>query len=111
MIFFKDGKNAFKAMKARIFINKQLIKSRKFPMISARILAWLFLGGLAIALLGGASIKTGLTSLLFPDMNFMLLHSRLIYVLPVLLLLHIITMKVAYAPPKALNPPGLKHRS
>lgn len=95
-IFIKDRKNAWKAMKARFLINKQLYASKNRRLIFSKLVAWLFAVCLVAAFAGGVFVKTGITGLLFPDMNFLLFHTRLKFILPVLLIIHIVSMKTSY---------------
>jgi hypothetical protein len=101
LLAMKKRKLAWQAFAARMFISKK--DSKNYLLLTAKITAWLFLLSLVFSALAGIFIKTGLAAELFPDTNFLLLHTKAIYVVPILLIVHILTMGAAYHKKKAAD--------
>lgn len=94
LLVIKKRKLAWQAFSARFFISRK--DTGKVLLLIAKITAWMFLISLIISAFSGISIKTGLAAKILPDTNLMLLHSKAIFMVPALLVVHIITMVVAY---------------
>lgn len=91
----KNRKLMFAAMKGRLLINKNDIKSKKTMVIISKIIAWIFVSMLFLSALEGVLIKTGIFTRILPDINFFKLHRSLVFFMPVLLVSHVVTMKIA----------------
>lgn len=94
LLFMKKRKLAWHAFSARIVITKK--DGKNALLIAAKTAALLFLVSLIVSAFSGIFIKTGLSVKLFPDTNLFLLHTKAIFIVPILLIVHIVTMGAAY---------------
>lgn len=92
--FLKNSKPVWTSFKVRLTIRRSDLNNPS--LLTAKISAWLFLLSLLLLILGGIFIKSGLSARLFPDINFLRLHTRGIMLVPPLLMLHVITMMRLY---------------
>ncbi|NTV90677.1 MAG: hypothetical protein HGA22_10040 [Clostridiales bacterium] len=94
IITMKEPKLAWKALEGRLFIRARDKGNKK--LLVAKITAWAFLVCLAIFAVAGIFIKSGLGSMLLPGVNLITVHMKGVYLLPPLLVLHVVTMIIAY---------------
>ena len=101
LLIMKKRKLAWQAFAARMVISKK--DTSNVLLLIAKITAWLFLLSLVISAFSGMFIKTGFGAKLFPDTNLLLLHTKAIFIVPILLIVHIVTMGAAYHKKKAAD--------
>lgn len=94
LLFMKKRKLAWHAFTSRMVVSKK--DSKNALLVTAKITAWLFLLSLVISAFSGILIKTGLAAQILPDTNLFRLHTKAIFMVPILLLVHIVTMGAAY---------------
>ncbi len=92
LIMFKERKMIWKALIFRLAIQDKDLGDWK--VASAKIVAWLFLISLVYSGILAILVKTGIGILLFPETNLFLLHTKAIYPVIPILMLHIITMMI-----------------
>jgi hypothetical protein len=95
LLLIKNNKMVLKAFKARLLISKKDLAQKKPMVMISKGAAMLFGLGLVILLVNAILIKTGLAVTLFLHFNSLLFHVRFVYVMPMLAVLHAVTMKAA----------------
>lgn len=93
--FSGSRKQMFAALKGRLLINKNDIKNKRTLTIISKVIAWIFICMLLMVAIEGVLIKAGILANLIPNINFLKLHRSLVFIMPVLLVVHVITMKIA----------------
>lgn len=109
-LFYKDKKTLIAVFKGRLFINKFDRKNNKKLLIFSKTIAWVFLAGLLFSMLGGIVIKTGILTNALPDLNLLKFHIKLVYVMPFILILHVVTMKIAMSIKPVSNNSNVKKK-
>ncbi|HCP15519.1 MAG TPA: hypothetical protein DIT32_07145 [Peptococcaceae bacterium] len=94
LIFLKNRKPVWTAFTVRLSFNKNDFKNK--PLILAKIVAWIFISSLLLFVLAGIFIKLGIAAWMYPNRNIFWLHTKGIYLLPPLLILHAVTMTRVY---------------
>lgn len=94
LIFMKNRQPVWTAFVVRLSIHKNDYKKK--PLLLAKIGAWIFMTSLFLFVLAGIFIKLGIAAWLFPNTNYLRIHTKGVYLLPVLLILHAVTMRMAY---------------
>lgn len=99
LLLMKKRKLAWHALSVRMLPGKS--DNKNVLLITAKIATWLFLLSLVFSAFAGIFIKTGLSSKLFPETNFLLLHTKSVFLVPILMIIHIVTMVAAYRKKKS----------
>lgn len=94
LIFMKNRKPVWTAFAVRLSIHKKDFQNK--PLLLAKIVAWIFMTSLLLFVLAGIFIKLGIAAWLFPNTNFLRIHTKGVYLLPPLLILHAVTMRMVY---------------
>ena len=85
-------KNLYAAIKARLILSKRDIAQKNVFRVLAKIVTLLMAFAFLVQLATGALMETGLAYQWFPNFGMLGFHMTFIYVLPTLILLHIIFM-------------------
>lgn len=94
LIFMKDLKMGWTGFKGRLYIKPNDRKNK--PLFVAKIISWIFLISFIVFAVAGILIKSGLMTLILPDTNLLRIHAKGVYILPPLLILHVVMMLIAY---------------
>lgn len=94
LTFMKDFKMGMTGFKGRLYIKRNDLKNK--PLFAAKIISWIFLIGLILYAVSGIIIKSGLAALILPDTNLLRIHAKGVYIIPPLLILHVVLMLFAY---------------
>ena len=94
-------KNLYAALKAKLLITKRDLAQHRPFAIAAKVVTQLLALAFLLQLITGGLIETGLAYQLFPDFGMLSFHMTFLYVLPTLLLLHVIFMLLAGRKPSA----------
>jgi len=94
-ISYKDKPKLYATFKARIIINENDRKHKKIMVIFSKVMAWIFIVSLFIAMLDGVIIKTGVLPIPISTILLFRFHMKLVFVIPLFLILHIVTMKLS----------------
>lgn len=86
----KKRKNLYVALKAKLFITKRDIAHKNTFIIAAKVVTLVMALAFLMQLATGALVETGLGYQLFPSFSMLSFHMSFLYVLPVLILLHLI---------------------
>ena len=85
-------KNLYAALKAKLLLNKRDIAQKNPFRILAKIVTLLMAFAFLVQLATGALMETGLAYQWFPNFGMLGFHMTFIYVLPTLILLHLVFM-------------------
>ncbi len=103
IVLAKDRKKAITSLKTRMIINKFEKREKKYFAIITKVIAWIFMITLLFVVIDAILLKTGFLHLVLPNINFLEIHVKLVYFMPLLLVAHAITMKINmnYKPKKS----------
>lgn len=89
-LLFKKRKNLYAALKAKLLITKRDIAHKNPFAIAAKVVTLVMALAFLLQLCTGALVETGLGYQLFPTFSMLSFHMSFLYILPALILLHLI---------------------
>ena len=89
-LLFKKRRNLYSAIKAKLLITKRDIAHKNPFNLAAKVVTLVMALAFLMQLATGALVETGLGYQLFPSFSMLSFHMSFLYVLPVLILLHLI---------------------
>lgn len=97
--FFRNRSRVYAALKARFLISKRDIAQKNGLLIAAKTVTMLMGIGFVLLFLSAIVIKTGLGYQLWPTVNLLQIHVTFVYIIPVLMVFHLVLMGLAQQRP------------
>ena len=92
-------KSLYTALRNKFLIRPRDLAQKNWVLISAKIVTWLIGLAFLCQLATGALMETGLAYQLFPTFSILSFHTTFLYILPPLVVLHVVLMLLAKRKP------------